>query len=1304
MGKERQKRKELRKLFSPLTRFLNREGRRYCAVALCASLIAGNIGHMAVAASEESDYKFDLDRVALYEALQEAIAEGNTVDEDFEFEGLDADTYAISMAADGSLYELTPKIKDNKGKLQLRVFARLGEDVELVDDVSEEIGSETFAYEMDGSEEFYFLLTNTSDQEQTAVIRVGEKETDVISVIPYSDVEVPEPEGKAPVNAQGSSAVSTGTSGGGASGGSGSSGGGSSVKQETEIEIGIEGSVESDIKQDTDVKVEEGEEENDNVKAEEPDHDADITIDIDDSESEDSKGSDVSVVEDDIKEDTEEPAGDSDTSTDKGENDEKQEDSDSKDQDVSSDDTADTDSDDTGADAGDSNTDSDNADEAEPVAAISPHETYRVAASKASDSDASPSDASPSDSDLEMLDGTVLNAVRLDNASVVAFVTTAEDLKISDDLERFASSSNAGRLYEANLDTGVTVQVYANEDAFDEHVELSVKELKEDDEETAEGYQAAKDALDAENTEYTGMIALDISFLNDEGDEVEPKNGGIQVSIEMDASILPEDVIEESIAVQHLEENRHGVVENVNTVADNANADVANVDIDTENSVMTTDFMVDSFSTFTITWTGGLFNQTTYLTLNGYHCKPDGKLFEESEIAPTGENSITVNSSKQVILSDYKSTSVEGYVYKEARLGSYEGKVITRFVAEVIGNGGNRTRKVTFYNGDEQVESYTYSSEIQVDVYLVYDSIPVVLKDTVITDGCLTAIVNGKENPDGLTYEWYEVDGSTETRIETTPTLDADSYKFDYARNGFKEDNSSKTFKVVVKDSNGKEVGNATITPGYYNALKNGSFEDPKNAGTNAGPQYSVDEVPFWQTTGLGSTNGKTGRDIEILSVKKGDSNENFNLTEKAGYENVITSWNENNYTVTGVPDGNQCAELNCEAWGALYQDIVTVPGSTLYWSFYHRGRFGEDTMQLVIQGSNEKIVEAGQSSKDAQADENGYTTFKADVADGWQYHTGAYEVPEGQYITRFYFVSVDCTNDKGGQSHGDDATVGNYLDKVTFDKNVPKPLPTRGNLTITKTVSGIEAEDKANIKSGTFKFTIVSDTNGVSYNRTVELPTPSGEWSISLVNLKEGNYTVTETSTGTISGYNFVKTEVNNTDITASKSTTATVTPNNNNNVTFVNTYEPNTTFIRLDKDVAGNLGDRDKYFTFKVAVNGVELEPEYTLNHNTDPIKIDGIPLGATVTITEYGNEGYQVSANVTNTDDESLSGSVLTFKVTNANGHEVVFINTKNGIVDAGVLLDSVPYILIIGAVAAGIGFYFIRKKKDDESDLD
>lgn len=107
---------------------------------------------------------------------------------------------------------------------------------------------------------------------------------------------------------------------------------------------------------------------------------------------------------------------------------------------------------------------------------------------------------------------------------------------------------------------------------------------------------------------------------------------------------------------------------------------------------------------------------------------------------------------------------------------------------------------------------------------------------------------------------------------------------------------------------------------------------------------------------------------------------------------------------------GTQFAELNANQVGALYQDIVSVPGQMLLWSLAHRGGLGTDTMQVVVgaPGSNGTVI----------------GTFR-DGASAWGHYSGTYVVPAGQTQTRWSFVSVS--------SAGGVMSVGNFLDSVSF-------------------------------------------------------------------------------------------------------------------------------------------------------------------------------------------------------------------------------------------------------------------------------
>ena len=128
---------------------------------------------------------------------------------------------------------------------------------------------------------------------------------------------------------------------------------------------------------------------------------------------------------------------------------------------------------------------------------------------------------------------------------------------------------------------------------------------------------------------------------------------------------------------------------------------------------------------------------------------------------------------------------------------------------------------------------------------------------------------------------------------------------------------------------------------------------------------------------------------------------------ETTAGDNKIEIW-VSGFKGVNAPDGRYLAELNANQPSALYQDIDSVPGERLTWSFYHRGRSGVDTMAL-------RIGPPGATEVQEQ-----FSTGKA-----WVRYEGLYEVPEGQTVTRFEFAAVRTARGN--------LTVGNLLDNIQF-------------------------------------------------------------------------------------------------------------------------------------------------------------------------------------------------------------------------------------------------------------------------------
>ena len=170
-----------------------------------------------------------------------------------------------------------------------------------------------------------------------------------------------------------------------------------------------------------------------------------------------------------------------------------------------------------------------------------------------------------------------------------------------------------GKAYPAQTFTAETddiqVTVAAEEGILPKNAKLKVTKLTPDNAATEQQYKEAENALAAEGTQYDGMVALDIAFQNEEGNEIEP-NGNVQVSIEMKETEMTEGVSPETVEVHHLKENHEGeearlLVEKVADGAEGTAGTVERKETEDEAAVVAVEFEVESFSTFLVTYSNG---------------------------------------------------------------------------------------------------------------------------------------------------------------------------------------------------------------------------------------------------------------------------------------------------------------------------------------------------------------------------------------------------------------------------------------------------------------------------------------------------------------------------------------------------------------------------------------------------------------------------------------------------------------------------------------------------------------------------
>lgn len=792
--------------------------------------------------------------------------------------------------------------------------------------------------------------------------------------------------------------------------------------------------------------------------------------------------------------------------------------------------------------------------------------------------------------------------------------------------------------YVASIADGTRICAYAATDVLPEGAVLKVSELSEN----SDAFTEAKAAVEAKGIAFDGMMAMDIHFEVD-GQEVEP-NGFVKVQLELAAGTIPDEVDPDTIAVQHLEETGSGV--KVETVADASSATDGSVMVKSE--TVKANFTVNSFSSFTITWKGN--RQNNYFEITAHYVDTSGTEIDTAVSNQSISNGTTITFADNV---NYGGRTIEGYTYQKATYASYDGEQITKMTAGRTGN--NYT--ITFYGGNSVVQTLTWQngSTQTADIYLVYQRDKLSIRDTIKEDGLLTAVPDSSIDATDkeVTYRWYKsADGKTWDNPVVREKVTGDSYNIseDGSKLNVALDDGAQMYYKVELLLNGEVVATAEpVQVTYFDALQNGSFETPtaQSYGTYEPHVNSGADGIVWKTT------ASTGK-IELVSVATDE------------YRGLAEKW----HGVSTVPDGTQCAEINENAAGALYQDVLTTPGSTMYWQLYHAARLknngtitGTDTMYVLIMSTElaETYHVTTQSKvneviSDIQSGGNKYPGASVKTitnSDGkWTQHNGTYIVPEDQYLTRYFFVA--------GSTASGDNTIGNHIDKIWFSTELPPPSPDKGHLSITKTVEGL---DDAAIEAYSVTVTVTKDgatigSHTFSANSFTKNENGTYTASYTMTNLDLGIYTVTETPSS-VTGYTAsavvaVDDDAAQDGITAS----AAISANNTTTVAFRNTYVPQTCTVVVEKLVDGNMGDQDQFFTFSYTIGGKT--ETFTLKHGER--KELTVDKGSSITISETDSvlDGYTTTVRI-NADEEVREDTQIT--LTPTEDTLITFTNVKN-----------------------------------------
>ena len=386
----------------------------------------------------------------------------------------------------------------------------------------------------------------------------------------------------------------------------------------------------------------------------------------------------------------------------------------------------------------------------------------------------------------------------------------------------------------------VVVTATADKDVLPEDAELVVTPVEKDNAQ----YSEVESQLHAkaEEGDYTvaGFLAYDIYFQDNEGNKIEPNNGSVKVSMDYQASSIPQEIKEStetstfsseadeeisledenteatdaqelSVAVMHLVEDEDG---NVQSVVDMTQDGTASVETSAEGEVQKAEFETESFSVFTITWT----NTNSKLSIR---------------VVDTAGNEIGQNSSVSLNSgTEYSVSDIAGRIQNVGNYSFYKAKVSS--TAKDTGTEIKRLRYSEQKNQYSSADSGNSWNNVSGTVYFVYAKNP-------------EAVGTVDHTSDGITMTMKNLDGNnvaigpdSNSRIDIGGSYGNGSIKKNLLRtllgnNGYPiASNSGENLESLF---NGKEVNHLFLSSVYnstgyyeYSSFKNYAYLGNNNS------------------------------------------------------------------------------------------------------------------------------------------------------------------------------------------------------------------------------------------------------------------------------------------------------------------------------------------------------------------------------------------------------------------------------------------------------------------------------------------
>ena len=265
--------------------------------------------------------------------------------------------------------------------------------------------------------------------------------------------------------------------------------------------------------------------------------------------------------------------------------------------------------------------------------------------------------------------------------------------------------------------------------------------------------------------------------------------------------------------------------------------------------------------------------------------------------------------------------------------------------------------------------------------------------------------------------------------------------------------------------------------------------------------------------------------------------------------------------------------------------------------------------------------------------------------------------------------------------------------------------------------------------ETGTFKdgkYVISKDT-AISF---------TGDWK----HAGEYVYTVTESKENPISNVTYDNTSytlrvyvINGTNGLEIEKITAEKANGKTNKILFTNTYAKNDATLTIEKNTTGTYADKTKEFNFEITFTKSPMSDQTTFagKIGSKPVECtagtakpftlaDGeqlvfhnLPVGTTYVVKELeASDGYTPSVTVVENKTTTLTNKTVaqegdaldtlkqdgTKNLVGENENKVTFTNTHKGVVPTGILMNNLPFILLVAvAIVAFVSLAVIKRRR-------